>query len=51
MEMLALKLVSKIKRFHKKDLNMQFHSPERLAMELVVLIAILHGNVGSEVGK
>ena len=26
-------------------------TPERLAMELMMLVAILHGNVGSEVGK
>ena len=26
-------------------------TPERLAMELMMLMAILHGNVGSEVGK
>ena len=26
-------------------------TPERLAMELMMLVAILHGNVGSEVGE
>ena len=26
-------------------------TPERLAMELMMLVAILHGNIGSEVGK
>lgn len=26
-------------------------TPERLSMELMMLVAILHGNVGSEVGK
>jgi len=26
-------------------------TPERLSMELMMLVAILHGNVGSEVGE
>ncbi|KAH3692826.1 hypothetical protein DPMN_194580 [Dreissena polymorpha] len=26
-------------------------TPDRLSMELMMLVAILHGNVGSEVGK
>jgi len=26
-------------------------TPERLSMELMMLVAVLHGNVGSEVGK
>ena len=48
MEMLALKLVS---RDFIKGLKHTVLKPERLAMGLMILVAILHENVGFEVGS